>query len=75
MSTLEKKVLSKKKYQSLSIGVERLIDRFASTAKNNSKPTEKPDPALNVPNLSQTAISNTDLTLVAKKSTTTDITE
>ena len=58
-----------------SIGVERLIDRFASTAKNNSKPTEKPDPALNVPNLSQTAISNTDLTLVAKKSTTTDITE
>ena len=58
-----------------SKGVEKLIDSLASTAKNNSRPTEKPDPALNVPNLSQTAISNTDLTLVAKKSTTTDITE
>ena len=58
-----------------SKGVERLIDSLASTAKNNSKPTEKIDSASNLPKLSQTAISNTNLTLGDKTSTTTDITK
>ena len=58
-----------------SEGVERLIDSFASTAKNDSKPTEKPDSPPNLPKLSQTAISNTDLTLGVTTPTTTDITE
>ena len=55
-----------------SKGVEKLIDSLASTAKNDSKPEEKPESASNLPKLSQIAISNTDLTVGV---TTTDITK
>ena len=53
--------------------VKKWIDSL--NAKNNSKPTEKHDSVSNLPKLSQTAISNTDLTVGVTTSTTTDITE
>ena len=55
--------------------VKKWIDSLPSNAKNNSKPTEKHDSVSNLPKLSQTAISNTDLTVGVTTSTTTDITE
>ena len=64
----------KKGYEQKSIseakGVEKFIDMLASTAKNNSKPSEKPDSASNLPKLSQTAISNPDSTVGVTTSTT-----
>ena len=46
-----------------------------SAGKNDSKPTEKPASALNLPKSSQTAIINTDLTVGIITSKPTDITE
>ena len=46
-----------------------------STGKNDSKPTEKPTSALNLPKSSQTGISNTNLTVGIMTSKPTDITE
>ena len=63
------------KFISESKGVEKWINSLASTAKNNSKPEEKPKSASNLPKLSQTAISNTDLTVGVTTSKTTDITK
>ena len=64
----------KKGYEQKSIseakGVEKFIDMLASTAKNNSKLSEKPDSASNLPKLSQTAISNPDSTVGVTTSTT-----
>ena len=47
----------------------------ASTGKNDSKLTENPVSALNLPKSSQTGISNTDLTVGIITSKPTDITE
>ena len=51
------------------------LARNASTGKNDSKPTEKPASALNLPKSSQTTILNTDLTVGIMTSKLRDITE
>ena len=45
--------MNNERYVSLLKSIDDMINRFATTGKNDSKPTEKPDSALNLPKLSQ----------------------